>query len=403
MFKMEKRNLTVGAFSIPLAQVFVEEDGEIIPELKSLKRLAAIITNYGPFNLKFHLPESGQLGVVTESGYHDGVLGMMQEGKVELCFLPLALDTVKVPGQFTPVISEESYYISSIRKVGGGASAVVSSLASVNTIPILLAILIVLLLELTVIKRFNIASITNAIYQSFGTSFYQNLSRHSTWFCLVLMIIIMFSVYIFDASFNTQTIVGTNDVKVETLRDVITYDKIPFFVEGISMYDWFKAKVTKDYGDIYERSKSNGLDKPYELGPIPVFRPVDRMVTFLSSLGVKIARLGADEILHEPNQVHYFSERPFHRSVQALLLSFETPELIKKRLYLITQRVAQAGLATKIEADIYIESILSFHPASLFDFHKSEIPRNSLEVNWKSLNYNAFSNKCPAIQASKHT
>uniref|UniRef100_T1KKS3 Uncharacterized protein n=1 Tax=Tetranychus urticae TaxID=32264 RepID=T1KKS3_TETUR len=398
MFKMEKRNLTVGAFSIPLAQVFVEEDGEIIPELKSLKRLAAIITDYGGFNLKFHLPESGQLGVVTETGYHDGVLGMMQEGKAELCFIPLALDTVKVPGQFTPVISEESYYISSIRNMGGGTSAFIDSFISVNTIPILLAILIVLLLELAVIKHFNIESIVKAIYQSFGTSFYQKLSRHSTWFCLILMIIIMFPVYIFNASFNTQTIVGTNDVKIDTLRDVITYNKIPFFFEGISMFDLFKAKVTKDYGDIYEQSKSKGYDKPYKLGLIPVFRPADRMVTFISTLGVKMARLGSDEI-HEPNQVHHFSERPFHRSVQALLLSFETPESIKRRIHLICQRLAQATIAKKIEADVYIESILSFYPASLFDFHKAEIPQNSIEVNWKSLNYNTFSPKCPAIQA----
>uniref|UniRef100_T1L5J0 Ionotropic glutamate receptor L-glutamate and glycine-binding domain-containing protein n=1 Tax=Tetranychus urticae TaxID=32264 RepID=T1L5J0_TETUR len=330
MFKMEKRNLTVGAFSIPLAQVFVEEDGEIIPELKSLKRLAAIITDYGPFNLKFHLPETGQLGIVTETGYHDGVLGLMQDGKAELCFLPLAMDTQKVPGQFTPIISEESYYISSIRNLDDGTSAVVSSLASVNTIPILLAILIVLILELVVIKHFNIESIINAIYQSFGTSFYQNLSRHSAWFCLILMIILMFPVYIFNASFNTQTIVGNNDVKVDTLRDVIAYGKIPFFIEGISMYDWFKAKVNKEYAAIYERAKSNGLDKPYELGPIPIFRPADRMVLFVSTLGVKIAPLVAPEILG-PNQVQYFSERPFHRSVQALLLGFKTPKSIKRR------------------------------------------------------------------------
>uniref|UniRef100_T1KYJ5 Solute-binding protein family 3/N-terminal domain-containing protein n=1 Tax=Tetranychus urticae TaxID=32264 RepID=T1KYJ5_TETUR len=378
MFKMEKRNLTVGAFSVPYADGFVEEDGEIVPKLKSLKRLAAIITDYGPFNLKFHLPETGQLGIVTETGYHDGVLGLMQEEKVEMCFLPLALDTVKAPGGFTPVISEESYYISSIRNLNDGTSAVVSSLASVNTIPIILAILIVLLLELVVTKHFNIESIVNVIYQSFGTSFYQNLSRHSAWFCLILMIILMFPVYIFDASFSTQTIVGTNDVKIDTLRDVITYGKISFFIEGISMYDWFKAKVTKDYGDIYERSKSNGLDKPFELGPVPIFRPADRMVLPVSTLGVKIAPLVAPEILG-PSQVHYFSERPFHKSVQALLLSFKTPKSIKRRVNIITQRVAQAGLATKIEADIYIESILSFHPASLFDFYKSEIPRNSLE------------------------
>ncbi|XP_025017960.1 uncharacterized protein LOC112539547 [Tetranychus urticae] len=331
---MAKSNLTVGAFSV-FGQGFIEEDGQTVPELKSLKRLAAFVTDYGPFNLKLHLPESGQLGVLTETGYHDGVLGLMQEGKVELCFLPMTLDTQKAPGQFTSAMSEESYYIHSLRVLGGGnTSALTNSFVSVNTIPILLAIFIVLLLELVVIKRFNIESIVNAIYQSFGTSFYQNLSRHSTWFYLILMIIIMFPVYIFNASFSTETIVGNNDVKIETLRDVINYDKTPFFYEGISMYDWFKAKVTKDYGDIYERSKSKGYDEPYKLGPIPVFRPAEKMVTFISTLGVKVAPLGVSGIL-EPNHVQYISERPFHRSVQALLLGFKIPEATKKRINIL--------------------------------------------------------------------
>uniref|UniRef100_T1KYJ1 Ionotropic glutamate receptor C-terminal domain-containing protein n=1 Tax=Tetranychus urticae TaxID=32264 RepID=T1KYJ1_TETUR len=367
MFIMAKSNLTVGAFSV-FGQGFIEVDGQTVPELKSLKRLAAIMADYGPFNLKFHLPESGQLGVLTETGYRDGVLGLMQEGKVELCILPMALDTQKVPGQFTPVISEESYYIHSIRTLGGGTAAFIDSFISVNTIPILLAILIVFLLELAVVKCFNIESIFNAIYQSFGTSFYQNLSRHST--C-------------------TQTIVGNNEVKIETLRDVITYDKTPFYFEGISMYDWFKAKVTKDYGDIYERSKSKGFEKPYPLGLFRKFRPADRMVTFVSALGIKIAPLGA-AVVHEPNQYQHISERPFHRSVQALLLSFETPESTKKRVHFITQRIAQAGISEKLEADVYVEFILRFYPASLFDFYKFQIPRNSLEVNWKSLNFRTF-------------
>ncbi|XP_025017309.1 uncharacterized protein LOC112539208 isoform X3 [Tetranychus urticae] len=76
---MQKVNLTVGAFSVPFAEGFVEEDDQVVPKLKSLKRFAAILSDYGPFNLKFILPKEGQLGVLTETGYHDGVLGLMQE------------------------------------------------------------------------------------------------------------------------------------------------------------------------------------------------------------------------------------------------------------------------------------------------------------------------------------
>uniref|UniRef100_T1KYH0 Receptor ligand binding region domain-containing protein n=1 Tax=Tetranychus urticae TaxID=32264 RepID=T1KYH0_TETUR len=239
---MEKSNLTVGAFSV-FGQGFVEVDGQTVPELKSLKRFAAIMADYGPFKydvFTLNNPKSGQLGVLTETGYHDGVLGLMQEGKVELCFLPMALDTQKVPGQFTPVISEESYYISSMRILGG----------------------------------------------------------------------------------------------VNTLRDVIKYGKIPFFIEGISMYDLFKAKVTKEYAEIYERAKSKGFAKPYELGPFPVIGSYISMVTFISTLGVKVAPLGASEIL-EPNKVQYISDRPFHRSVQALLMSSKTPKSIRRRVHLM--------------------------------------------------------------------
>ncbi|XP_025017289.1 uncharacterized protein LOC107365435 [Tetranychus urticae] len=144
---MQKVNLTVGAFSVPFAEGFVEEDDQFVPNLKSLKRFAAILTDYGPFNLKFILPEEGQLGVLTETGYHDGVLGLMQDGKADMCFVPLPLDTQKAPGYFTSVTSEMDYYILTRRNLNDLTSALISSLTSVEAIPLLLAVLVILILS----------------------------------------------------------------------------------------------------------------------------------------------------------------------------------------------------------------------------------------------------------------
>uniref|UniRef100_T1KME8 Uncharacterized protein n=1 Tax=Tetranychus urticae TaxID=32264 RepID=T1KME8_TETUR len=257
---MQKVNLTVGAFSVPFAEGFVEEDDQTVPNLKSLKQFAAILSDYGPFNLKFILPKEGQFGVLTETGYHDGVLDLLQEGKADMCLLPLSLDTQKAPGYFTSVVFEENFYIVSIRNLNKDHSAMISSLTSVTVIPLLLAILAILILELIAVKCFKIEALLSGILKSFGISFYQHLSPRSSWLCVIQMLILMFPVFIFNAAFSTQAIVGTADSKIDTLRDIIDQGKIPFFVEGMSMHDLFKSKVTKDYSDNYERAVAEGLE-----------------------------------------------------------------------------------------------------------------------------------------------
>uniref|UniRef100_T1KMD1 Uncharacterized protein n=1 Tax=Tetranychus urticae TaxID=32264 RepID=T1KMD1_TETUR len=380
---MQKYNLTIGAFSVPPARGFSEKDGQIIPRLVSLKRFQALV--------KFILPEEGQLGVLTETGYHDGVLGLMQEGKADLCFLPLSLDTQKAPGYFSSVIAEEKFYIFSTRNLNLDSSAVVSSLTSVTVIPLLLAILAILILELIAVKHFKLEALVTATFRSFGISFYQDLSHRSSWLCLIQMLILMFPVFIFNSAFSTQTIVGTADYKIDTLKDVIEQGRIPFFLEGISMHDFFKAKVTKDYADIYERSVSEGFGEAFQLGPIPVFEKSELMITFLSTVGRKVAPLmslvsGFAKI----NQEHYFSAKPFHKSLRAILYSYNTSELIRKKFDTQDRRVIQSGIVPKLEGNIYIEFILSFYPTTLFEFHKSEVPQKINDLTWKPLSFSGF-------------
>uniref|UniRef100_T1KME6 Uncharacterized protein n=1 Tax=Tetranychus urticae TaxID=32264 RepID=T1KME6_TETUR len=243
---MQRTNLTVGAFSVPFAEGFIEEDDQVVPNLKSLKRFAAILSDYGPFNLKFILPEEGQLGVLTETGYHDGVLGLMQAGKADMCLLPLSLDTQKAP-------------------------------------------------------------------------------------------------------------------------------------------------VTKDYADNYERAVAEGFEEPFPLGPIPVFKRREQMLTFVSGVGKKLGPLAADSSdLLKPNQEHYFSAKPFHRSLQAMIFSYNASESHRKRMNTLSRRALQSGIVTKMKEDTYVDFILSFYPATLYDFHKSEVPRKVIDLSWKSLNYSGF-------------
>uniref|UniRef100_T1KMD3 Ionotropic glutamate receptor L-glutamate and glycine-binding domain-containing protein n=1 Tax=Tetranychus urticae TaxID=32264 RepID=T1KMD3_TETUR len=385
---MQKVNLTVGAFSVPLAEGFVEEDDQLVPKLKSLKRFAAILSDYGHFNLKFILPEEGQLGLLTETGYHDGVLGLMQEGKADMGFLPLSLDTQKAPGYFTSVISEEKFYIASTRILDPGSSAVVSSLTSVTAIPLLSAVLSILILELIAVKSFKIDALLTAIFRSFGISFYQNISHRSSWLCLIQMLILMFPVFIFNAAFSTQTIVGDRDYKIETLKDVVRQNKIPYFTEGISMYDFFKGKVNEDYADVYERAVAKGYGEPFPLGPIPMFERRDKMFSFVSSMGRKLTPLVLPESdAMKANQIVHFSTKPFHRALKALFFSYNASESVRRRTDTISLRMFKSGIVTKIESDIYVDFLLSFYPTTLYEFYKTEVPRKVDNLNWHSLNY----------------
>uniref|UniRef100_T1KM95 Uncharacterized protein n=1 Tax=Tetranychus urticae TaxID=32264 RepID=T1KM95_TETUR len=349
---MQKVNLTVGAFSVPFAEGFVEEDDQVVPKLKSLKRFAAILSDYGPFNLKFILPKEGQLGVLTETGYHDGVLGLMQEN---VSTVHVAIN-VKITVRLKHVMVIRAYalefaqysntWILKWLLVFSLHSALISSLTSVQAIPLLLAVLTILILELIAVKHFKIEALLTAIFKSFGISFYQDLSHRSSWLCLIQMLILMFPVFIFNSAFSTQTIVGTTDYKVDTLKDVIEQGKIPRFLEGISMYDFFKGKVNKDYAEIYERAVAKGFGEPFPLGPITGVDRLDKMVTFVSGIGRKLAPL--------------------------------------------SRRMIQGGIFAKIEGDIYIDFILSFYPATLYDFHKSQAPRKGDDLNWKPVNYSGL-------------
>uniref|UniRef100_T1KMD2 Uncharacterized protein n=1 Tax=Tetranychus urticae TaxID=32264 RepID=T1KMD2_TETUR len=360
---MQKVNLTVGAFSmpfdtfvlkVPFTEGFVEEDDQVVPKLKSLKGFAVIFFAAWTFDT--------------------------------------SLDTRKAPGHFTSVISEENFYISSLRNLNTDNSAIISSLTSVVTvIPLLLAVLGILIVELVAVKHLKIEALLTAIFRSVGISFYQELSHTSSCLCLIQMLILMFPVFIFNSAFSTQTIVGTADYKIDTWRDVINQGKIPFFIEGISMHDYFKAKVTKDYADNYERAVAEGFEEPFPLGPIPVLKRRELMLTFVSGVGKKLGPLAASSSdLLKPNQEPYFSAKPFHRSLQAMLFSYNASGSPRKRIHTLLRRTLQSGIATKMKEDIYVDFILSFYPATLYDFHKSEVPRKVIDLSWHSLNYSAF-------------
>uniref|UniRef100_T1KME5 Uncharacterized protein n=1 Tax=Tetranychus urticae TaxID=32264 RepID=T1KME5_TETUR len=139
------------------------------------------------------------------------------------------------------------------------------------------------------------------------------------------------------------------------------------------MHDFFKGKVNEDYADIYKRSVSEGFGEAFPLGPIPVFEKSELMVTFLSSVGRKLTPvMSSVSGFAKANQELYFSAKPFHKSLRAMLFSYNTSQLTRKKLDTQDRRLLQSGIVPKLEGDIYIEFILSFYPTTLFEFHKSE-------------------------------
>ncbi|XP_025017299.1 uncharacterized protein LOC112539204 [Tetranychus urticae] len=242
-------------------------------------------------------------------------------------------------------------------------------------------------MQLIAVKSCKIDALSTAIFRSFD----QNSSHPSSWRCLIQMLILMFPVFIFNSAFSTQTLVGSADYKIDTLKDVINRGKIPCFFEGISMHDFFKAKVTKEYDDIYERSVSEGFGETFPLGPIPVLEKSESMVTFLSSVGRKLAPLVSSVSGYgKVNQEHYFSAKPFHKSLRAILYSHNISKPIRKSADKLAGRAIQSGIVPKLEGDIYIEFVLSCYPTTLFEFHKSEFPRKINDFSWKPLSFRGF-------------
>lgn len=247
----------------------------------------------------------------------------LMKQKIDLCALPIPIDTQKASGYFSPVISEENYYICSLKRSFDETSPVVSSLSSYNSIPLLIALSVVLMTELAFTKYLNIESLVAAFYQTVSISLHHNISRHSKWLSFICLIILMFPVFIFNASFNTQTVVPNIDTKINTLRDVVTHKKTPIFFEGISMYDLFKAKVTKDYADVYELAKAKGFDKPFKLGMLPDkdFQRQEIAASISGTLSRFSPLFATSSGLLDFNEQVYLSEKPFHKSQQAMLFS----------------------------------------------------------------------------------
>lgn len=237
------------------------------------------------------------------------------------------------PGNFTPAIFAQNYYIASVRNLDDNTSPIVSSLQSNAIVPLLIAVLVILLMELIAVKKFKIGALFTAIFRGFCVSFYQNFTYHSSWFCFIQVLILTFPLVIFNASFNTRTLVGNRDVKIDTLKDVIIYNKIPYFVEGISKYDFFKSKVNKEYAEIYRRSVQAGYGKPFP-GNMPRLKRRDLLVTFVTETPKRL--IAASTVKYstlEHNQNYYFSARPFHSSLQAMLLNYNISKSASTKLH----------------------------------------------------------------------
>lgn len=180
-----------------------------------------------------------------------------------------------------------------------------------------------------------ISSITETI-NTFGcTIFGQYLSGRSILRTVQIIGIMLFTMTL-SASFSTSTIVGNDEVKINTLRDVITQNKKPLWIEGESMAELFQHGVTTDYRDVHELAKRKGTVAPIPISSLGLFDNMEPDLAYFCSNEIARAvnkisiALGKTIAQHE-----YKSPKPYHRALAAFLLS---PSHDKKE---ITKRIAE--------------------------------------------------------------
>lgn len=138
------------------------------------------------------------------------------------------------------------------------------------------------------------------------------------WLQLIMLSICL---NVFTAAFNTSTIVGKGDPRVNELSDVVEYDKTPCFFQGISMYELFEGKVTKAYADVYEQAERKGTSKPIPIGSLPDYQEYGPdIVKFESEKAGKIGN-SVDGTNHPASEFSYWSPKPFYRSSNAFIFN----------------------------------------------------------------------------------
>ncbi|XP_015793666.1 uncharacterized protein LOC107370194 isoform X2 [Tetranychus urticae] len=374
-YKQSKLNLTVAAFEIPISSLFHFEGGQYVAVLKPLRTLIDDIAFYGFFDIYVKVSSTGQVGRLTESGYQDGILGMLQNREVDSLFIPIPIDTPKAPGWFTPIIREEAFYIYSIPYTSTRLSQEIGkNLLSFNLMLIWLAIIVstfVLEIAIHVISQTGIATLLlETLSRYIAVLFNQYIPRQIDLIRLVQNLLLVLSMSLFSASFSTSTIIGDVQGKIDILGDVVQQNKIPIFFEGLSVFELFQTEASKDYRDVYRQSVRKGSNQPFGLTSTDVFELLSPDYAILcSEQAGKSGSIIPAALGNAYAAKIYKSKGPYHQSLLAYIVNpLENAEEIKRRLSNLALRSLQGGVLSKALNDVLEQFILSISFLSIEHF-----------------------------------
>ncbi|XP_053201975.1 uncharacterized protein LOC128386888 [Panonychus citri] len=401
----EKRlNLTIGAFNFVFSAMFIKENGQTRPALKTLSGLLNTIGRSGNFEINLKTSPDETLGQLSDSGYKTGVLGMLQRQEIDSCFLPLPLDIPNPPGNFSPVIHDDAYHIYSFPWTSTSVTQdVVKSLETINLTLWLTMSAFIFILEtinhLVIYLNKNgvnnqcdtiISSLFEALNTVACSVFSQYLPGRSMLRTVQTIAIMLFTITL-GVIFSTSTIVGNDEAKINTLEDVISQDKKPLWLEGESVFELFQEGVNTDYTKIYDLGQKKGTASPIPLSSTSIIEQMGHeAVYFCSNEIARVVRKLSESLGSSIAKNEYKSTKPYHRALEAFLMNpAKDAEEIRSRIKKLSIRQIQGDIfiqdLRRIINELLTSSVLGIKPYQLyFSYGKSEMHM----INFQPLNFN---------------
>ena len=267
----------------------------------------------------------------------------MQFKEADSVVIPLPLNIPEAPGWFTPVIQEESYYIYSIPYSSEWKTQDISkSLIVFDLMIIWLTVLIVTYVLETVIM-FTKTNPLNGLCSLLGETFSHyfsilfgqfNPNSNNNLIRIYQSFLLLMSLCLFNATFNTSTIIGETIGKVDTLQDVVTQDKIPVFLEGLSLFELFQIGITQDHREVYKLAERKQTMQAFGLSPTELFEALSPKHAILVSAKVGDSGTILPSALGNNHfEKFYRSKKPYHRGLLAYIVNPKNNiDEIKRRL-----------------------------------------------------------------------
>ncbi|XP_053201751.1 uncharacterized protein LOC128386706 [Panonychus citri] len=307
------------------------------------------------------------------------------------------LDLITIYANLNGIVSEEKFYLHSFPRTGSTINQNVIESFHFFTLTTWLIILIVIYFLEFISTYKNLSNrlgkhLISSVVQLPSTIFYQYIAYRSI-FRLSQLILIVFLTSIFTASFSTGTISGTGDIRVNTLREIVDYDKTPIFFERISMFDLFERKVTKEYADVYKLAESKGTAKAFTIGVKTKYREYSSDVVAI--LSDKVGKIGnvIDGTDHPAAKYSYWSETPFYRASSGFIMNPKRNiNQIKRRLNSVTSKLLQSSLTDFLFVKIVRELVQRIPLFTVTDFqlNKRTYPINKIQIKYTPFGFSGL-------------